>query len=63
MKTTKKYVSPSVQFFNLEVEQIIATSPSIGTGSGDVDAGGALSNKRQVNNASNIWNSTENDVK
>lgn len=58
----KTYIIPCLEVVEFSVENIVATSnPSIDTGDGPVDAGGALSKKRGINasNESDIWSNMQ----
>ena len=44
----KVYIAPAIELFDIESEGcLLQASTQIGTGSGEQDAGGALSNKRE----------------
>ena len=58
----KTYIIPCLEVVEFSVENIVATSnPSVGTGDGSEDAGGALSKKRGINasSESDIWSNMQ----
>lgn len=50
----KKYLSPSVVVINMQTENLIASSPTIGQGTTEQDAAGALTHKK-----GSIWSEEE----
>lgn len=53
----KVYIAPAIELYEFETEGcLLESSVLIGKGEGEYDAGGALSNKREPNNAP--WSSS-----
>lgn len=50
----KKYITPEVEVFDVELENMVATSPDVGLGEGDIET--EWTNKRQP--ASSPWDSS-----
>ena len=53
----KTYQSPSLSVYSLHTDGLIATSPGVGQGTGDVDAATGLTNKKQQ---SDMWGNDPN---
>lgn len=51
----KKYITPEVEVFDVELENMVATSPGLGFGEGNLE-GEECSNKRQP--VSSPWDSS-----
>ena len=52
----KTYIIPTIEVIEFAAENMIATSPGAGGGTGDQNPEGALTNKRQP--LGGTWNST-----